>query len=316
MCMRKIKKLSALLLSGVLMLSTVACGGTSEKNGQNDTSTSKMTVEERLADSQKKMAGIKSVHMTMDMTMGMKLAIEGEETQEAAMQTTSEIDMISNPVKAKISMTMDLGDLLAAEGETENSEEAKQTLETYMEEVDGKYLMYTGAEGQWVKQEVDASSLTQYDPEESAALYLKSLSDVKEIGTEEINGENTTKIEGVVKGDAIKEILDASGIGNSLTQMTGLSQEEIDPLFKDLEDFKMTVWLNDDNYMVKVEEDMLNMLNTMMKNILKDSGQEYALTFTAFETSMIYNNFDKVEDFTIPEEAKNGTDISTTTTTE
>ena len=113
--MRKIKKLSALLLSGVLMLSTVACGGTSEKNGQNDTSTSKMTVEERLADSQKKMAGIKSVHMTMDMTMGMKLAIEGEDPQEATMKTTSEIDMISNPVKAKISMTMDFGDLLAAE---------------------------------------------------------------------------------------------------------------------------------------------------------------------------------------------------------
>ena len=98
--------------------------------------------------------------------------------------------------------------------------------------------------------------------------------------------------------------------------MTGLSQEEIDSLFKDLEDFKMTVWLNDDNYMVKVEEDLLDMLNTMMKNILKDSGQEDALTFTAFETSMIYNNFDKVEDFTIPEEAKNGTDISATTTAE
>lgn len=78
--MRKIKKFSALLLSGVLMLSTVACGGTSGKNGGNDTSTSKMTVEERLADSQKKMAEVKSVHMTMDMTMGMKLAIEGEET--------------------------------------------------------------------------------------------------------------------------------------------------------------------------------------------------------------------------------------------
>ena len=68
--------------------------------------------------------------------------------------------------------------------------------------------------------------------------------------------------------------------------------------------------------MVKVEENLLDMLNTMMKNILKDSGQEDAFTFTAFEASMIYNNFDKVEDFTIPEEAKNGTDISTTTTEE
>ena len=49
--MRKIKKLSALLLSGVLMLSTVACGGTSEKNDGDGATTSKMTVEERLADS-------------------------------------------------------------------------------------------------------------------------------------------------------------------------------------------------------------------------------------------------------------------------
>ena len=311
--MKKIKKLGAVLLASVFMISTVACGSTGS-GGTDSTDTQKISAEERLADSQKKMADVESVHMSMDMNIGMKIQTEDAKEQEVNMNTTSEIDMFQNPLKMKMAMTMDLGDLLGAEAEDLEGIDTNQTMEMYMDEVDGKAMMYMTMFGQWLKQEMDLSELTQYDTEEMAKLYTDGLSDVKEVGTEEINGETTTKIEGVINGDSVQKILAASGMEDYMTEASGLDQETLDQLLSEITDFKMAIWLNEDNYMVKVEEDLTEMINVMMENMLEGTEDAGSVTYTAFKMIATYSKFNQVEDFTIPEEAKNAEDISGTIT--
>ena len=311
--MKKIKKLGAVLLASVFMISTVACGST-ESGGTDSTDTQKISAEERLADSQKKMADVESVHMSMDMNIGMNIQTEDAKEQEVNMNTTSEIDMFQNPLKMKMAMTMDLGDLLGAEAEDLEGIDTNQTMEMYMDEVDGKAMMYMTMFGQWLKQEMDLSELTQYDTEEMTKLYTDGLSDVKEVGTEEINGETTTKIEGVINGDSVQKILAASGMEDYMTEASGLDQETLDQLLSEITDFKMAIWLNEDNYMVKVEEDLTEMINVMMENMLEGTEDAGSVTYTAFKMIATYSKFNQVEDFTIPEEAKNAEDISGTIT--
>lgn len=292
--MRKLKKLGALMLAGALMVSAVACGGTGETNTGDKGA---MSVADRIADSQKKMSEIKSASMDMNMIMNMSVKVEGQDAQEMNITTSGKIDMFNDPLKAKMEMSMDMGEM-----------GGKQDIQMYMEQVDGKIISYTGVAGQWGSMEVDASDIEQYSVKESSELYLNSMSDMKEVGTEQIDGKDAIKIEGVVKGEELKKIIDASGVADNL-KSTGVDQATFDKILSSMGDFKMAIWLDADNYMVKVEEDLTDMMTKVMEKMLEGTEQAGQITFTKVEMTATYKNMDQVEDFEIPEEAKNATPI-------
>lgn len=283
----KLKKIMTLLLTGVLLVASTACGDAKTGNG-----TGKMTLEERVLDSQKKMSDMKSISMDMEMEMNMSAKVGEEEPQEITTKTTGKIDMFYKPMKAKMDMNIDMGELGA------------QAMQMYMEEKDGKYFTYTGMLEQWFSQEVDATAFEQYNAQENAELYLKSLGDLKEVATEQVNGKEATKIEGVVKGEALEKIMESSGIMESLKSQ-GMDEELLSKIYKEMGDFKMAIWLDRDNYMVKVEEDMTEMMSKMTEKMLEDTEAAGGVTFTKVVVTGTYNNFNQVEEFEIPEEAKN-----------
>src|SRR5699024_12019749 len=73
--MRKLKKLSAILLTGVLTFSAVACGNSTGNHAKTESGAS---VQERIASVQTKMQEVKSLEMSMDMDMALKATEDGE----------------------------------------------------------------------------------------------------------------------------------------------------------------------------------------------------------------------------------------------
>lgn len=292
--MRKFKKLGAILLTGALMLSSTACGN----NTSNTTKTeSNISAQDRIASVQSTMQEVKSLEMSTDMNMILK-ATQDDESHDFTIKTTGTTLMLQDPIKAKIDMTVDMGEL------------GSQTIQSYIEEVDGKYMTYSGIDGSWNSSELSSDLIGQYDAKQSADAYLKGLSNVKEVGTEEVNGKQTTKIEGEISGDALEEMINETGVLQSLTGVTGSDDDTLKNLFSDMGGLKLTLWVTDDNELVKIEEDLTDMINKMMQQLASEDSTGLTMDVSNAVVTVTYDKINAVDDFEIPAEAKNATPIS------
>lgn len=292
--MRKLKKLSAILLTGVLTFSAVACGNSTGNHAKTESGTS---VQERIASVQTKMQEVKSLEMSMDMDMALKATEDGE-SFDFTMKTSGVTSMLQDPMKAKSDMTVDMGEL------------GSQTVQSYIEEVDGKYMVYSGIDNAWTSTELSADLIAQYDAKQSANAYLKGFSNAKEVGTEEVNGKQTTKIEGEVSGEALEDMVNETGLLQSLTGTVGSDADMLKNMLSDMGGLKITLWVTDDNELVKVEEDMTDMMSKMMEKLSGENGADIAMEVSTAKLSVTYDKINAVDDFEIPEEAKNATPVN------
>lgn len=199
--MKFYKKVIGIVIAMLMMFSMVACSNSGEVSS---TESEKTTPEEAVKAAQAKMQEVKSLEseMTMDMEMS-----SGE--QNLKMKTNANMVTFEDPMKLKMTMIMDMGEELGG----------IQKMEMYADEVDGTTTMYMDMMGTWYKQTVPAEQLSEYDTQESMNTYLDGSSSLKEVGTEQINGADATKYDGIISGDALKETMEASGTLENLRPM-------------------------------------------------------------------------------------------------
>lgn len=277
--MRNLKKLGAFLLAGALMVSSVACGGKKE-----------LSLADRMSEAQKKMAELKSMEGTMEMDLAMVAESDGEK-QDFAVKTTGDIVMFQNPIKMKSHMKMDMGLL------------GSQEIDMYMEEKDGKATQYMQMAGEWIKQEVPKELLDQSNSIKSAELLLKSMTNVKEVGKEKVNGKNATKIEGEISGDAIKDVIEASGALDSMGAMGDVDEAMMNKILEKVGVLKVVYYLTDDNEIVKIEEDLVNFMNQLFESMFSDGDASMKMTVSKALLNMTFDKFNAATEFEIPEEA-------------
>ena len=274
-----IKKLTALLCAVVMVLSMAACGGTEHKDGSSGD----------LGTAVEKVNAVSSLDATMVMEMNMGVMGQTMETK-----TTMNMSCFNDPMKLKADMTMDMGDL----GAVDMSMYAAMDGDTY------NMYLYDGSS--WTTQAVDMSYLQQYDAKESMNLYLESGDDHTLAGTEEINGSTTNKFTGVIRGEALEEVLAASGATNNLEASVG--DLDLASLYSDLGDLEITVWVDQESgYPVRYAMDMTQMMQGMMDKILAASaeGEDTSGMLTVDKVNMVMDcfNFNSAADFEIPAEA-------------
>lgn len=277
--MRLRKKIFAGFLAGAMALTMAGCGGTTS----GDTSDGSTGVEALLQKANETMADVTSMSSQMDMVMDMALE---DETFSTA--TTATIEGFYDPVKMKMDMSM-----------TINGEEL-QSYSMYVVQDGETVTSYMNMAGAWYAQPMDMSSISQYDAQENMSLYLENLQTFSEAGTEEINGQSATIIEGVLTGDSMKEAIASSGI-ESMSGELGMTEEEMDSLFESLGDMPVKLWITDDGYVVKYELDMTEMMAGLMGSM--STEETGGITFTKTMVTMTCDNFNAVEDFEIPAEA-------------
>lgn len=273
------KRIAVLALGAALTLSMTACSSTENKD---DSSGDISTAMEKLN-------AVSSLDATMVMEMNMSVMEQPMETK-----TTMNMSCFNDPMKLKADMTMDMGDL----GAVDMSMYAAMDGDTY------NMYLYDGSS--WTTQAVDMSYLQQYDAKESMNLYLESGDDYTLDGTEEINGSTANKFTGVIRGEALEEVLAASGATSNLEASVG--DLDLASLYSDLGDLEITVWVDQESgYPVRYAMDMTQMMQGMMDKILAASaeGEDTSGMLTVDKVNMVMDcfNFNSAADFEIPAEA-------------
>lgn len=295
--MKKTKRALAALSALTLTLSLTACGGGGQQS-TSDSGTDAMTPAERVAAAEEKMSALTSLSIDMTQDIGMSFAM-ADQSQELNMSTKMQMDVIQEPLKAKGTMQIDMGEELGG----------VQDVELYIMSEDDAANLYMQMGGQWIKQSVTEAELGQYDAAESLELYLDSAADFAEAGTEQIGGADATKFTGVIKGDKLYDVIEESGVLSSLGQTgTDVSEDTIKSMLSELGDLPMSVWINADGYPVQYEMDMSQMIDSILQKALEMEGaadQGMTMTVSKAAMSLTCSNFDAVADFDLPAEAQN-----------
>ena len=271
------KRTAAFALSAALALSLAACGSGTEKSTGD------------IATALEKINAVKSLEATMVMEMDMSLMGQSMETE-----TAMNMVCFNDPMKLKADMTMDMGEL------------GSFTMNMYAAMDGDNYTVYMNDGSAWTSETVDMSYLQQYDAQESMNLYLESGDDYTLEGTEEINGSTANKFTGVIRGDALEEVLAASGATSSLESSVG--DLDLSELYSDLGDLPITVWVDQESsYPVRYAMDMTELMQGIMETSMAAAGGEGDIsgTLTVDKVSLIMDcfNFDNATDFEIPAEA-------------
>lgn len=278
-----VTKKRAALTAGLLALAlALGLGGCEEDSAP-------ATPEEVLAKAQQTMDGVKSLgyDMTMEMSMGMA-------GQSLEMSTVTTADTILSPLTMKAEMAVDMGDL----GST--------NMTMYVKEENGSYLTATGipdADGTvtWETASMDSlSQLESLDGKASMDLYLTSASGFAEGATETVEGVEATRYDGVISGEKLEEVLEASGV---LSQMEGLGLGDVTTMFSGLGDLPVSIWVAKETYYpIKYEMDMAEMMQSILENALKqEMGMDVGLTLDKMSVSMVLRDFDQVGEIEIPD---------------
>ena len=269
------RRAAALTLGGLLALSVTACGGTTNKGNS----------AEKIQAALEKINAIQSMDATMFMEMDMSAMGQSVETD-----TTMNMSCFNDPMKLKADMTVSMGELGAVSMSVYAQQDGEQC-STYL---------YDGTS--WTVQTMEIDDLQQYDAQQSMDLYLESGVDYAYEGTEEINGMTTDKYSGVIRGDAMEEVMKASGATSNLESSLG-SSVDLSDLYSDMEDMPITVWIDQETgYPVRYYMDMTDVMQAMMTKMFSSMGAG-SITIGKMQITMDCFNFDNVADFEIPAEA-------------
>lgn len=259
------KKLIAVLLAAVLVLSLCACG----KTGGDIRS---MSAADAVKTASEKMESCKNYREngTMKISMGASgMTIDLNLIQDAEIST--------DPAVVHMNMTMDMGML------------GSQQIELYTVEENGKTVAYANAGDGWEKsaEEEAANSVMSIDSDAAA--------DYEKIGEEEINGEKCIHYVGKVSSDKLPEMLGSSG---DILGSLGIDVNDEEAMSK-LGDLELNVWVSvDTQYPVRYQIDMTSLMEGLMSASSETAG--LGISITACEFVMDFSDFDKVGTITVP----------------
>lgn len=295
--MKQLKKFLVVCLSITLVFALTACGGGGESGGEEEAAA---TPAEVIEQAMTNLEGVESYNLVMDMDMGMSM--DGESIMT---ETVAEGSYIADPMKMSLNMHMDMGELYGA-----------ADMLMYMDYDGTNATTYMSADGgtSWMKQTVEGvGDFEQYDAEASLGLYVDNADSFAEAGTETINGSEATRYDGLIGEDALKEVLDTSGMDEQLAGLN-LSPEDMASFFEGIGDIPISIWVDKAELIpVKYEMDMTQMMQIMMDNMMSAMGEEaagVALTVDVMAISMEMSDYNSVENFEIPEAAKNAAEMT------
>lgn len=281
------KRIGAVALGTALALSIAACGGGTAN---------KEDATEKIRAASEKVNAVESMEATMVMEMDMSVMGQKVETD-----TTMAMSCFNDPVKMKADMTMDMGSL------------GSVSMSIFAEADGDTYNMYLYDGNTWTKESSTINMLEQYDAQQSVNLYLDSGMEYIQVGTEEINGSTADKYTGVIRGEAMEEVLKASGATQNLESSLG-GMVDVSDFYSDLGDMSITVWIDQQSgYPVRYYMDMTDVMQSIMSKAMDAAmgsveGAEGIdvsgmMTIDKVVVTADCFNYNNAADFEIPAEA-------------
>ena len=274
----KWKKMLAAAAAMTLFVS--GCGGSTMDTAE---------IEALLSQAKTTMATVES--MAAEMTMEMDMDMNGEPMETT---TVASIRSQQNPLRMAMDMSMVMSD----------GTEIDQ-MQMYALEEDGHLKTYMSTADLWYAETMEMGELSQYNAEENLDLYLDNITETTAGREEKIDGTKTTKISGVITGDAMEEAIDGSGLTAS-AQSLGISEEMMAAMYEELDDLPISLWIDGEGYVRKYEMDMTEMMQKIMAESMKAMGaseEDLPVKIEKTVISMVCSEFNAIEEIEIPEEA-------------
>lgn len=283
--MKKRNQLLSLALAAVLAVSLTACGSKS--------------AAQVLAQAQKQEQEVTSMTAAVQTDMEMVIAMDGEE-ERLVMTSTMDVTMFSDPLKLQMTMAVE-------------TDGVSQELSLYAQQSDESYVVYMSEGGSWYSQTVELADLGQYNAAYNMQLYLDGSAQLKEAGSESINGVDTYKYTGEITGEAMEELIEESGVLASLGSLVsaGLGEDKLAELLDGLGGMPITIWIDKTTcYPVRYVVDMSQTMDDLMSNIFQalqetfgDELGDLSVSVPTLTMTMDCSNINDAENFEIPDEA-------------
>lgn len=277
------KRLVAMMMMLVMVLSMAACGKKSELP------TEPADIAKKANENANK---VKNFECTGNATFDMEAA-----GQKVAGTITLKMATFLDPFKMKMDMTMDMGT------------QGKANMSMYFINEDDKYTSYTymemGGNGTWTKQEITDTKTIDSMKNGGVSNIAQDTERFKKVDSTD---EKTTTLQYTLTADDFKKALEAANVSNQLSAL-GMSAN----IFDGIPDTPITITVDNDTVMWKTFSfDMKDLVNTILTNVIKGLGAEKEAKFKVndFKFNMEYQNYDKATDFELPEEAKNAVDMN------
>ncbi len=297
--MKKGKKLLAVLLVLVMITGLAACSG----------------FEMKMTRAAKKMEKLQSYRMDMDVDLGLSISILGQ-SMDLDMGVQGKADVLNDPLKMKMETTVSiLG-------------EGIQML-SYTEKTDGALTTYVSADGGkvWAKQSVEAGEEPSSIGVTDFAVLFKLASRFEKTGTETVRGLEATVYSGTVEGEDIKELVESSGVLDRLAESMEMKPEELDLNVEECGSIPVTIAIDNRSgmitrYTMDLTEPMRQMMPLIMDQLTAElageiglEGLDLGMLGLKLDLSQVLAevelyDFDAVEPFEIPEEARNAADMN------
>ena len=277
--MKKTKRWLAIALCALLLLPMMQ--GCKQK-----------TPEEIFNDALANMGKMESMYMNMSMQL--EMSVMG---QKMNMKIGAEADAITNPVKGKMDMKMEVGGM-------------SMQMPMYYEQQGDAFMTYIGMDDGsgvvWYRQQAENA------PVNNNLLSTSAMAGFEYI-EEEREDENTLRYRGMMGAQQLKSLLETSMSGG-LDSLTGGDAELLDAVLEEIGKTEMIVTVDKESgYIVRQELDMGPMMSAIMEKALESSGEE-ALDLDM--SSMIeigempvvieYSRFNEISSIEIPAEALEG----------
>lgn len=283
--MKKLRKLSALLLALTLLLSLSACG----------------SFETKMAKAANKMEKLNSYHMSMSMPLSMTISILDQDVG-MDMDIGWELDVRKEPMAAAGTMTVSvLG--------------VSQEVPFYMEKVGEEYKMYTDTGYGWTAETVPAGEQSfQLNALESLQLLLRVGKSFAESGTEIVSGSEATRFDGVIEGELVSRALELSGAVSALTETLGMGRGLKPKNLAEFNGIPTSIWIdNKSGMIVRYDMDMAEIVHSLSTSLMDGMKEEYGLededmnmdlSINSLKASAVLSQFDQISEIIIPDEAR------------
>ncbi|MCE5285952.1 MAG: hypothetical protein LLG02_08930 [Pelosinus sp.] len=275
--MRKVQRLSlAVMFCLVTMLACVNVAMAAEDN-------SRATV----IAAYRKLAEVTSYHMTM--TGNMSMSIEGKDFQAAM---NSEMDILIRPLLCKNNMDMTFN---------ANGKEKHESIVQYVERSGKQILTYSYINGKWARQSLPGG---EYNPARDFGDFVKAIKSAVLVSEDDNSAVYEVTADGRYLKDSMKRQMDSIGL-----KKMGMA----DGLVGALGDLTYTITIDKNAgtisgmdldlspFLVAIGDNMANQLPGP-----EEKKQELREMFSSMQMQMSFtlSQFDSIEPFTIPDEAR------------
>ena len=231
-------------------------------------------------------------------------------SEEQNLSATNRMNLTAfhDPLKIKAEVALD---------RVSGEDTYNQTITMYAQKEGEELVQYATNGSYWIKQTTTQEVLDIYNVSDTLSTYLDQASGFKKNGTETVNDAQAVKYTGSLGGKPLVDILDSNGYLDSISSMSEDQQDKIKTNLESMPAAEISVWVDQEGYLVKMEMDMMKVIENMEANIDETLGHPSTSTDEESDSELVgsvirmtCSNFGAATDFEIPAEALEAEDLT------